>query len=157
MTPEEQISDISLRKLKGALALLPFPRPKAVILAADTEVVFNNVLVGKPSSVEEAIQTLGRLSGRSHWVITSVSLFETTNQSLVQILDRTIVKFENLTDIEIEKYAQTGDPLDKAGSYGIQNIPKKFIHSIEGSLTNVIGLPMEKIKDFFKKQNWVFE
>jgi septum formation protein len=157
MTPEEQISDISLRKLKGALALLPSPRPKAVVLAADTEVVFENKLLGKPSSLEDAVQTLRRLSGQSHSVITSVSLYETTLQSTQQILDKTRVTFESLLESEIQKYVQTGDPMDKAGSYGIQNIPSHFIRSLEGSRTNVVGLPMERIIDFFKEQNWVFE
>jgi septum formation protein len=157
MTPEEQISDISLRKLRGALDLLPQPRPKAIALSADTEVVFENRLLGKPENQDAAKETLRRLSGQTHLVITAVSLFETLDEKLVQLVDRTHVTFNSLSATDIEAYVRTGDPLDKAGSYGIQNIPKHFISSLQGSRSNVVGLPMEKLLSFFQEQKWIFQ
>ncbi len=157
MTPEEQISDISRRKLTASLDLLPLPRPKAIVLSADTEVVFAGKLLGKPKDHRAALETLNSLNGRVHEVITAVSLFETVTGKTFSLWDSTIVEFTKIPDLDLEAYVKTGDPLDKAGSYGIQNIPNSFVRSLRGSRSNVIGLPVEKILSFFQEQKWTFK
>lgn len=158
MTPELQISDISARKLHAALTLAQLPPgKKAVVIAADTEVIFNQRLLGKPQDLEDALSTLQQLSGKTHEVVTAVSLFETSEGLEYSFLVKTFVTFHQIAENELRAYVMTGDPLDKAGSYGIQNVPQHFIKDIQGSLSNVIGLPMDELLKFFAEKKWDFE
>lgn len=121
------------------------------ILSADTIVVDGQRILGKPQDDEEARQTLQTLSDHWHDVKTAVVLIapENTGHKVRKDVVTTKVHFRKLTEDEINRYVATGSPLDKAGSYGIQEVD--FVDQLEGSLTNVIGLPMELT------QNWLQE
>lgn len=115
-----------------------------ILLTADTVVVANNQILGKPHSRDEALQMLGELSGKSHTVITGVTLRSKEQTRSFSVSSR--VKFRNLTEEETEYYIDNFRPYDKAGSYGIQEwIGYVAIESIEGSFFNVMGLPVQRV------------
>lgn len=111
----------------------------ALVLAADTSVVVDGEILGKPASPEEAHQMLTRLSNREHTVMSGVALDGTERVSLR--VD-TRVRFRNLSEEELRWYVASGEPLDKAGAYGIQGLAGMFVLSIDGSYSNVVGLPL---------------
>ena len=114
---------------------------QTVVLGADTMVVLDQRILGKPRSLEEAEEMLRSLSGRTHVVLTGVALVSSGKEASEVI--KTVVQFRKLEAAEIKAYAAGGEPMDKAGAYAIQGGAGKFVESIQGSLTNVIGLPME--------------
>ncbi|MBD3648200.1 MAG: septum formation inhibitor Maf [Pseudomonadales bacterium] len=111
-----------------------------VIIGADTVVVLDNRILGKPVDMEDAVTMLMNLSGRRHSVITGVSLVQGTSTWTGST--ETIVTFRDLTIEECRRYWETGEPRDKAGAYGIQGLGAIFVASIEGSYSNVVGLPL---------------
>ena len=141
-SPYETALENSKLKLEAARELL---QPGEVGLSADTIVVLGDEVLGKPSSPEEAVEYLKRLSGSWHTVITGFSLL--LGGRLVSSYEETRVKFKRLTASEIEWYVSTGEPLDKAGAYGVQGKGALFIERIDGDYYNVMGLPVGKIYD----------
>jgi septum formation protein len=113
--------------------------PAAWVLAADTTVVLDGALLGKPADAAEARAMLGRLSGRTHEVLTGVAL---AGRAQGEALVRTRVRFRPLSDAEVAWYVATGEPLDKAGAYAVQGKGGFLVAALEGSPTNVIGLPL---------------
>jgi len=126
---------------------------EVLILSADTVVACDGKILGKPKDAKEAHEMLRLLSGREHQVYTGVTMLSkdktTVNTSFAVC---TNVYFYDLTDEEIEAYIATGDPLDKAGSYGIQGIFGVHVKGIEGDYDNVVGLPIAEIYQTCKKQ-----
>jgi len=116
--------------------------PDSLIIAADTVIYLDNVIIGKPSNPEDAVKTLETLSGKPHMVYMGVVVLDTRKNRLFSGLDVTRVKFRKLTSIEIKNYVDGGEPLDKAGSYAIQGEARSFIEWIDGSWSNVVGLPL---------------
>ncbi|HRO67741.1 MAG TPA: Maf family protein [Pseudobdellovibrionaceae bacterium] len=154
----EQILDIAGRKARAAFEELskrgnnsPF-----VVLAADTEVIFEGVPLGKPSSPEDAIRTLLRLSGRVHEVITAVRMIDSSSGKAHSHIETTRVRFRSLPEKEIRDYVETGEPMDKAGSYGIQGLGGKLVEKIEGDFDNVVGLPIKAVLGIFNENGWRF-
>lgn len=121
------------------------------IIGADTIVFIDNRILGKPSDINEAREMLNLLSGRCHKVVTAFCLLNASTDETVKKAVKSSVTIKNLTDKEIEDYLKTGEPLDKAGAYAAQGIGSFMIENIEGSYTNVVGLPMEELKDALKK------
>lgn len=115
-------------------------RPAALVLAADTSVVFGGRALGKPADEREACAMLRTLSGEAHEVITAVQLLGPGGSDRLAV--RTVVRFRVLAEEEIRRYVATGEPMDKAGAYGIQGGGAAFVESIFGSYTNVVGLPL---------------
>lgn len=113
--------------------------PKLPILAADTSVILNNKILGKPENEADAKAMLQKLSGNTHQVFTAIALF---GKSQHQALSVTQVTFKTLTDAQIHAYWQSGEPIGKAGSYAIQGIASAFIEKINGSFSGVMGLPL---------------
>ena len=111
-----------------------------IVLGADTTVVIDGQILGKPSSPADAAHMLRLLSGRSHEVITGICLRAV--RGLVTDAATTRVWFTALSDSEIEAYARSGEPMDKAGAYGIQGLASKFVERIDGCYFNVMGLPV---------------
>lgn len=109
------------------------------ILAADTTVVLDGMILGKPNDPADAMAMLRRLSGRSHQVYTAVSLRGNAHRQTVSITE---VSFRSLSELEICAYCQTPEPLDKAGSYALQGKASVFVEAINGSFSGVIGLPL---------------
>ncbi len=119
----------------------------AIVLGADTIVVLNGEILGKPQDRENAFSILKKLSGRTHRVYTGVTLVNKYNGKVVSDYDVTEVKFNQLDDEKIWAYIDTKEPMDKAGAYGIQGMGGFLVESIQGSLDNVIGLPTGKLKE----------
>lgn len=114
---------------------------EATIIGADTIVVYDNELLHKPKSREEALSHLQRLSDNKHVVMTAVAIIEPSGQETVFVEETTVV-FHQLTQKLIEAYVDSGDPFDKAGGYGIQTIGTLLVKRIEGDYNNVVGLPL---------------
>jgi septum formation protein len=119
-------------------------RPDAVVLAADTLVAMENQVIGKPADLNEAAQMLGRLSGRTHKVCSAVAIYQQTSGRSDVFHDVSRVRFHRLSNATIKNYLAKVGPLDKAGAYAAQGSGAEIIAKIEGSFTNVVGLPMEK-------------
>lgn len=115
--------------------------PESIVIGADTIVVYENHLLGKPGSGEEAVAMLRMLSGRVHSVITAFSIQSPTHKLDLARSDKTAVRFRDLSSEEIFRYVQSGSPMDKAGAYGIQDLDANFVRSIQGCHFNVTGFP----------------
>jgi septum formation protein len=115
----------------------------SVILAADTEVVVDGEILGKPATAEHAREMLHLLSGRTHDVLTAV-VVHATGRERAEVV-RTRVEFATMTAAEIESYVATGEPMGKAGAYAIQGYAARFIVRIDGSWSNVVGLPVHTV------------
>lgn len=124
--------------------------PESLVIGADTIVVLDNEILGKPRNEDEAFDMLSKLSNREHQVITGMSIVNIENNK--KIVDYTIsnVKFKNLTDQDIRDYISTGECLDKAGSYGIQGYGALLVKEIQGDYFNIVGLPISKLSDILK-------
>jgi septum formation protein len=126
-------------------------RPDAVVLAADTLVALEDEIIGKPADLDEATEVLQRLSGRTHEVCSAVLICHQTSGRLMVFHETSRVRFHRLNRATIRKYFAKVDPLDKAGAYAAQGSGTDIIANIEGSYTNVVGLPMEKTIDALAK------
>ena len=120
---------------------------EAIILGADTVVVLDKEILGKPQNRKEAFLILKKLSGRTHRVYTGITLVNKYNGKMISGYELTEVKFNHLEDNKIVAYINTGEPMDKAGAYGIQGMGGFLVESIRGGLDNVIGLPTQKLKE----------
>ncbi len=120
------------------------------VLAADTTVVLANQILGKPLDEADAARMLRALSGKRHEVITAICL--RCSDRIITDLESTSVWFAPMMDSEIADYVASGEPMDKAGAYGIQGLASKFIDRIEGSYTNVVGLPVSLL---YRHVGWV--
>ena len=119
---------------------------KGIIITADTIVVLDGKVIGKPTSTKNAKTILKKLSGRVHKVYTGFSVWNSDKNIIIADYEKTIVEFRNLFDREIDDYIYGGSPMDKAGAYGIQDdIGAVFIKKINGCYYNVVGLPLTKI------------
>jgi septum formation protein len=118
--------------------------PNAIIIGADTIVTFNEKKLGKPSSKEDAFEMLKMLSGKTHEVYTGVSIVNDGKSS--NFYQFTKITFSELSDQEILDYIDTKEPMDKAGSYGIQGYGGTFVEKIDGDYFSVVGLPINKVK-----------
>ncbi len=121
-------------------------QPNALVLAADTLVHLDNRLFGKPANLAEARRMLKRLAGRTHEVVTGVCLMRLHPHACITFEVGTDVTFRKLTAQEIDRYLAAINPLDKAGAYAIQEFGDWIVERIEGSFTNVVGLPIERLQ-----------
>lgn len=147
-TPEEAVSELSCRKAK-AVAQRYYD---VYVLAADTLVYADHIL-GKPGTKEKAMDMLYELSDRWHSVFTGLTLIHPRSGQMIQRVCETRVHFAPMSDEEIEAYAASGECNDKAGAYGIQSLGGIFIDKIEGSYSNVVGLPMSVLYEMIKEMN----
>ena len=125
---------------KKAAAIAATADAEDVIVAADTIVVIDGEILGKPHSTEEAKAMLRRLSGRTHRVMTGVTV--ACGDRKETVTEITEVTFRPLSETEIDTYVATGDPMDKAGSYGVQGLAAAFVEKLNGDYFNVMGLPL---------------
>jgi len=129
--------------------------PDAVVLGADTLVCLGHNVFGKPADLNEAFTMLSMLQGQAHEVITGVCLLHLREHRQRAFAVSTTVRFRPLRTSEIRHYFELVDPFDKAGAYGIQEQGEMIVHSVEGSFTNVIGLPLERLGE--ELSGWGFE
>ncbi|RMG60782.1 MAG: septum formation protein Maf [Deltaproteobacteria bacterium] len=129
--------------------------PDRFVLGADTVVVLDGEILGKPETPEKAASMLRRLSGRSHLVYTGLALVHRALGLERRAVEVTRVWFSPLTEDEIRAYVSTGEPLDKAGAYGIQEKGGVFVERIEGSYTNVVGLPLATLTKMLREEGFI--
>lgn len=144
---EEKILEIAEKKAKAAA--IDFPDEN--VIGADTVVVVDGKILGKPKDEKEAFSMLKSLSGRSHEVITAFSFININKNISYSDYEITKVYFKNLTDDEINWYINTKEPMDKAGAYGIQGKGAFFVEKIEGDFFSVMGFPLGKFVRFLNK------
>lgn len=141
-SPEEHTLRLAEKKAKTAAKKVK----DSWVIGADTIVFIDSRILGKPSDIHEAREMLLLLSGRYHKVATAFCFFNSaTGENIKRVVDSR-VKIKNLTNKEIEDYLKTGEPLGKAGAYAVQGIGGFMVEKIEGSYTNVVGLPMEEFQ-----------
>ena len=145
----EEGSDPLENALRKAEAVAQM-NPRALVIGADTVIRFEGKTIGKPADLEDAKRILSMLSDRTHDVATGVCVRCIEADILVRFEEATHVTFRTLTSEIIDKYVQDVNVLDKAGAYAIQEHGEDIIESIDGSLTNVIGLPVERLKETFE-------
>lgn len=158
---EQRPSDIDERQLSGEaveeyVARLAWEKAAAMkagddiaVLAADTCVVLDDEILGKPEDHFGALAMLARLSGREHRVLTAVCV--RLGAQVEEALSETRVKFTSLTREDCEAYIATGEPWDKAGGYGIQGVAGAFVESLHGSYTGVVGLPLAETRELLRR------
>jgi len=143
--PEDYVQRLAEEKAQAVSHL----HPDSIILAADTTVVIDEQIIGKPVDLEDARRMLSMLSGRWHDVLTGVAINKNGNIAIG--MERTGVKFAEMNEAEIEYLAKMSDPLDKAGAYAVQAQAALFIEQIRGDYWNVVGLPISLVYRLLKK------
>ncbi|TVP78610.1 MAG: septum formation protein Maf [Puniceicoccaceae bacterium] len=139
--PERMVLDNA--RLKAAT--LAEQVPEALVLGSDTTVALEDQILSKPTDLDDARRMLGLLSGRSHTVYTAVALYWQAGALVHSFVERSVVRFKTLDPTGIEQYMALVDPLDKAGAYGIQAGRDLIIDTVEGSIENVMGLPIQAL------------
>lgn len=144
-TPEAYVRRVAIEKARALASRVP----DAVVLAADTTVVVDAHILAKPADDEDARRMLRMLSGRSHEVLTGVCVARGRDEETR--VASTLVTFAPLTDEEIAWYVASGEPADKAGAYAIQGLASRFVTRIDGSYSNVVGLPVAVVYEMLSR------
>jgi MAF protein len=153
--PREYVERLALEKARVAAKTIA--DEEAVILAADTTVVFDGHILGKPADAAEARQMLNELRGKDHLVYTALALLCLPEKSLFTDFAETKVPMRDYSDTEIEAYVESGDPLDKAGAYAIQHAGFHPVAHMQGCFANVIGLPLCHLQRSLQKWGISFD
>lgn len=159
VTAKENVEMLSNQKCQeGVRHVLANQMDALPVLAADTMVVLEEKIFGKPESKEHAINMLLELSGKVHFVVTGVTIgvISGDKADFHSITVESQVEFSRLTQLECEKYCASKEPFDKAGAYGIQGYGSAFVKGIKGSYSNIVGLPTHEVTELFKKLNIPF-
>ena len=151
LSSKETVMQLAKQKAEFALRL----HPNACVIGADTIVDLDGEILGKPHSEEEAVETLTRMQGRSHVVYTGLAVLKDGYADVRCVTTK--VRFRPMSETEIRWYVKTGEPMDKAGSYGAQGYGSVFVESIEGNYFNVIGLPAPELYEMLKTAGAVRE
>ena len=146
--PQDAVLELSRRKANAVAQRYM----DAYVLAADTLVYAEHVL-GKPGTKENAVRMLRELSGKWHSVFTGMTLVYPRTQRMIQRICETRMHFVDMSDDDIIAYAESGEPIDKAGAYGIQGLGGMFVDRIEDSYSNVVGLPMSVLREMISEMN----
>lgn len=149
LLPEEVVKMLAMQKAQNVAAKAD---ADAIIIAADTVVFIDGKILGKPKDEADAAAMLRRLSGREHHVCTGIAVVDNKTGRAVSDIQRTTVCFKPLSDGEIDRYIATGEPMDKAGAYGIQNLGALFVEGIKGDYFNVVGLPICRLAQVLKRE-----
>lgn len=147
LEPHELARKISLEKAK----VVASKHENAIVIAADTFIVFGDQILGKPHTEKEARKMLETISGKSHSVITGFSIIDIGASKTLSKSVETKIYIRKLTPAEIEAYVKSKEPLDKAGAYAIQGLGAVFVEKIEGDYFNVIGLPLSALTEALKE------
>ncbi|MDO6839538.1 Maf family protein [Paraglaciecola chathamensis] len=154
-TPENYVQRLAQQKAQAGWRASADTAKRRLVLGADTVVVINEQVMGKPKDFDDASAMLNLLSGQQHQVLTAVTV--TSGQRFETILVKTDVTFCALSPSQIEAYWQTGEPKDKAGSYAIQGIGGKFVTHIKGSYSAVVGLPLYETNQLLSRMSQAHE
>lgn len=137
--PKENAMNLALAKAKQVYN----DNPNNIVVAADTMVVLNNEIFGKPKDEEDAFEMLSKLSNKKHQVITGVAIITSENEDV--FYSESKVKFKDLTEEEIKNYIETKEPFGKAGGYAIQGLGKDIVDTYEGDFFTIVGLPLKEV------------
>ena len=153
--PEESPQD-HVQRLASAKAELVAARAvgPAIVIAADTVVALEGHIFGKPRSSDDARHMLEKLSGRTHSVVTGVTLIRLPDAERITFVESTLVHFATISAEEISRYLATNEPYDKAGAYAIQGRAGRYISRIEGCYFNVVGLPLARLQHALNELGW---
>jgi len=146
MSPSGLVKHLSLEKAKAVAE----KNKGAIVIAADTFIVFKNKYVGKPKTKEEAKEMLKMLSGKEHQIVTGVTIIDSEVKHAVSFHETIKVFMKDFSDKTIDAYIETGEPLDKAGAYAIQGLGAVLIDRIEGDFFAAMGLPLSRLADELK-------
>lgn len=146
-SPGDLVTKLALHKASNVAGKLK----KGLVIGADTLVVLENTIFGKPSGPGEAVKMLTELSGKTHSVYTGIAIIQVGAGRTETGYCETKVKFKPVSPAEIQSYVATGEPLDKAGAYGIQGKGGVLVEGIEGCYFNIVGLPISKLADMLQK------
>lgn len=149
MSPRLAVQTLSLLK---AADVAKGQSGETLVIAADTVVVLEGEILTKPRDMQEAKAMLSRLSGKRHSVLTGLTVLRRRDGKSVSVTEETFVYFKTLSPQEITSYAASGEPLDKAGAYGIQGLGGLFIEKIEGDYYNVVGLPLCRLGKLLQEE-----
>ena len=150
-TPQDHVQRLSSAKAELVAARAVGP---AIVIAADTVVTLEGHIFGKPRSSDDARHMLEKLSGRTHSVVTGVTLIRLPDAERITFVESTLVHFAALSGEEINRYLATNEPHDKAGAYAIQGRAGRFIPRIEGCYFNVVGLPLARLQHALNELGW---
>ena len=148
--PEQVVCELARRKARAAAAL----HPGKTVLAADTLVHKDGQTLGKPQDEADALRMLLWLSGGENIVYTGVCVIDGESGREMAEADRSSVHFVEISEESAMRYISTGEPMDKAGAYGVQGMGGMFVSSVEGSPSNVIGLPMHLVRNMLQRIGW---
>ena len=148
-TPEETVKRLAVQKARNVSACADSDE---IVIAADTVVFIDGKILGKPVDAADAAEMLRTLSGRDHQVCTGIAVIDNAIGKSFCCFERTLVHFKHLTDSEIERYIASGEPMDKAGAYGIQGKGALFVEWIKGDYFNVVGLPLCRLAQVLKEE-----
>lgn len=152
--PHEMVKRLAFAKAELVAARAVGP---AIVIAADTVVVLEGEILGKPRTSEDARQMLEKLSGRTHTVLTGVALIRLPDAERREFVEATQVHFASISNDEILRYLASGEPFDKAGSYAIQGLAGRYIPRIDGCYFNVVGLPLARLCKELAELGWTEE
>jgi septum formation protein len=150
-SPHDHVQRLAAAKAEAVAARSIGP---AIVIGADTVVTIDDHIIGKPRSAEDARRTLTKLSGRTHSVLTGVTLIRLPDAERISFVEETLVHFSPLSAEEISQYLATEESYDKAGAYAIQGRAGRYIPRIEGCYFNVVGLPLARVAQELKVLGW---
>ena len=145
--PNDLVTKLAWRKASNVAGKIE----RGLVIGADTLVVLGETIFGKPSDSDEAVKMLSILNGKTHSVYTGIAMIQVPSGQTEVGYSKTKVKFKTFSLEEIRFYVATGEPLDKAGAYGIQGKGGVLVEAIEGCYFNVVGLPLSKLADMLRK------
>lgn len=145
--PEVYAKNTAIQKVKSVESKIS----EGIIIAADTIVVKGNEILGKPKDRQDAMRMLKKLSGTSHFVYTALVVLDKKSNRMETAIEKTKVEMRKLDEKEIEKYVNSGEPMDAAGAYKIQEGATTFVRRIEGDYNNIVGLPLASLIEMLKK------
>jgi len=151
LSPAAIVEQLSSRKAAAVCEMYKEQPIDGIVIGADTIVVLEGEVLGKPKDRQDAFRMLNGLQGRKHHVYTGVACIDLRSGRHVVSHEVTLVYMKPLTDSQIERYIDTGEPMDKAGSYGIQGLGATTIERIEGDYFNVVGLPLSLLSDMLRQ------
>lgn len=148
--PDQVVMELSAQKAADVAA--QYRGQQAVVIGADTVVAADGKILGKPGTEEEAVRMIEMLQGRTHQVYTGVTMIFADRGETVTFAEKTEVHVYPMTESQIRRYVATGEPMDKAGAYGIQGYFAAYIEGISGDYNNVVGLPVGRVCQELRKR-----
>ena len=145
---DKKIENLALNKAKDVVQRVQDP---SVVIAADTVVVLDNLILGKPKDKQDAFNMIKKLSGKTHFVVTAIAIIDSETKKTRVSNTKTFVTFREIQDDEIQKYINTDEPYDKAGAYAAQGYASIFIEKIEGCFNNVVGISTFTLNKMLKE------